>query len=231
MPILTCWPTVPSKTIRAILPTLVIVAFTVAPPVDARPVKETSATVLGGGGTKKSSLLCVDPPGVARDRRPEVAPPATGTEMLVAVDDAIGADTMLNFRRLLVGVSSKSVPLIETAVPGVPIVGVKLVMAGAPFEVTVNGALLAAELAGVVTTITPVVAPGGTVATSSVGLADEMVATAPLKVTVFALRLGSKPVPKMVTTVPAGPAAGLKSMIETSAELCREMRVRLPTAS
>src|SRR5262249_49674873 len=196
MPILTCWPAEPSKTIRAILPTLVIAAFTVAPPVDARPVKDTSAAVLGGGGTKKSSVLCVDPPGVARDSRPEVAPPGTGTEMFVAVDDAIGAGTMLNFRRLLVGVGSKWVPAIETAVPGVAIVGVKLVMAGAPFDVvTVNGALLAAEPAGLVTTIGPVVAPGGTVATSSVGLADEMVAAVPLKGTGFAPAGGASPAP------------------------------------
>src|SRR5262245_17841306 len=125
MPILTCWPAVPSKTIRAILPTLVMVALTLAPPVDARPVKDTSAVVLGGGGTKKSSLVCVDPPGVARDTRPEVAPTGTGTEVFVALDDAIGAGMMLNFRRLLVAVSSKLVPVIETAVPGVPVVGGK----------------------------------------------------------------------------------------------------------
>src|SRR5262245_58250456 len=152
--------------------------------------------------------------------------------MFVAVDDAIGAGTILNFRRLLVGVGSKLVPAIETAVPGVAIVGVKLVMAGAPLEVvTVNGALLAAEPARLVTTIAPVVAPGGTVATSSVGLAVEMLAAVPLKVTVFGPGVGSNPVPKIVTTVPAEPAAGLKSMRETSAELCREMLVRLPTAS
>src|SRR5262249_8795547 len=104
--------------------------------------------------------------------------------------------------------------------------------AGAPFDVvTVNGALLAAEPAGLVTTIGPVVAPGGTVATSSVGLADEMVAAVPLKVTVFAPSVGSNPGPKILTTVPAEPAVGLKPRREPCAELCREMLVRLPSAS
>src|SRR5262245_20707310 len=152
--------------------------------------------------------------------------------MLVPVDDVIGAGTMLNRRRLFVAVGSKLLPLMEMGVPGVPIVGVKPVMTGAPVDVvTVKGALLVADPAGEVTAITPEVAPRGTVTTSSVGLADEIVATVPLKVTVFALGIGSNPVPKIVTTVPAGPTAGLKSMIERSAELCREIRVRLPTAS
>ena len=232
MPTLTCWPAAPSKTISAILPTALIVALTVAPPIEARPVNATLAAVFGAGGTKKSSALCVAPPGVESDSRPEVAPPGTGTEMFVAVADVIGAGTMLNRRRLLVGVGSKLLPVIETFVPGVPIVGAKLVMEGAPLEVvTVKGALLVADPAGEVTAIAPVVAPRGTVATSSVGLADVIAAAVPLKVTVFAPGVESNPVPKIVTTVPAGPAAGLKSMIETSAELCREMLVRLPTAS
>src|SRR4029453_13315460 len=137
---------------------------------EARPVKITSAAVLGGGGTKKSSVLCVDPPGVARGSRPEVAPLGTGTEMLVSVDDVIGAGMMLNFNRLLVGVGSKFVPVIETAVPGVAIVGVKLVMVGAPFvAVTVKGVLLDADPAGAVTLIEGGRAPAGTVTTSRGG--------------------------------------------------------------
>ena len=107
------------------------------------------------------------PPGVDRDNRPDVAPPGTATEIFVPVDEVIGAGTMLNRRRLWVGVGSKLVPMIKTGVPGVPTVGVKLVMVGAPSEVvTVNGAPLAADPVGVVTSIEPVVAPDGTVATS-----------------------------------------------------------------
>src|SRR5512145_37951 len=158
MPALSCWPAVASKTMRAILPTLVMVALTVAPPMEARPVKDTLAAVLGGGGTKKSSVLWVVPPGVARESRPDVAPPGTETEMFVPVDEVIGAGTILNRRRLWLGVGSKFVPVIVTAVPGVPIVGVKLVMVGAPFvAVTVNGVLLEADPAGAVTPIEPVV--------------------------------------------------------------------------
>src|SRR5262245_25263810 len=62
MPTLTCWPAVPSKTINAILPAVLIVALTVAPPITARPVNATLAAVFGAGGTKKSSALCVAPP-------------------------------------------------------------------------------------------------------------------------------------------------------------------------
>jgi hypothetical protein len=132
----------------------------------------------------------------------------------------------------LVGVGSKLLPVIETSVPGVAIIGAKPAMEGTPFEVvTVKGALLTADPAEEVIVITPVVAPGGTVATRPFGLADEIAAAVPLKVTVFPPGVASNPVPKIVTTVPAVPAEGLKSMIETSAELCREMLVRLPTAS
>src|SRR4030095_814345 len=114
MPTLTCWPAVPSKTIRAILPMLAIDALMVGPPMAARAVKDTSATVVGGGGTKKSSVLWIVPPGVARDSRPDVPQPGTGAEMFVVVDDVIGAGTMLNRRRLWVGVDSKLVPVVET---------------------------------------------------------------------------------------------------------------------
>ena len=37
-------------------------------------------------------------------------------------------------------------------------------------------------------------------------------AAVPLKVTVFSLGVGLNPVPKIVTVVPTGPLAGLKSM-------------------
>jgi hypothetical protein len=133
---------------------------------------------------------------------------------------------------LWLGVGSKFVPLIATAVPGVPMVGVKLVMVGAPLvAVTVKAALLEADPAGEVTPIKPVVAAAGTVTTSWVGLADDTAVVVPLKVTVSSPGVGLKPVPKIVTLVPTGPLAGVKSMTETSAELWRAMLVRLPTAS
>ena len=112
--------------------------------------------------------------------------------------------------------------------------GEKPVMVGAPLvAVTVNGLLLLTPSAAGEQSrrSTPVVAPAGTLATelSRAGRGD--VAAVPLKVTVFSLGVGLNPVPKIVTVVPTGPLAGLKSMSETSAELCREMLVRLPTAS
>lgn len=71
-----------------------------------------------------------------------------------------------NFRLLLVGVVSKFVPVIVTAVPETPIVGVNPVMVGADVEeVTVKDPALEAEPDGEVTEIGPVVAPDGTTAT------------------------------------------------------------------
>src|SRR5262245_4236444 len=196
MPTLICWPATPSNTISAILPAPVSDALRVAPPMVARPVKDTLATVLGGGGTKKSSVLCVAPPGVASESRPDVATAGTGTEMFVAVEDVIAPGMMLNRKRLFPGAGSKFVPVIDTAVPGVPIVGVKLVIVGAPLVVvTVNGALLEADPAGAVTPIVPVAAPAGTVTVSCVALAADTVAAVPLKGTVFWLGVALKPVP------------------------------------
>jgi len=125
-----------------------------------------------------------------------VATAGTGTEMFVAVDDVIAPGMMLNRRRLFPGVGSKFVPVTDTAVPGVPIAGVKLVIVGSPLvAVTVNGAPLEADPAGAVTPIAPVVAPAGTVTTSWVALAEDTVAAVPLKVTVFWLGVGLNPVP------------------------------------
>jgi len=77
------------------------------------------------------------------------------------------------------------VPLIETDVPLVPIVGVKLLIVGASDELTVNELLLDADPPGAVTAITPVVAPDGTVVTIRVAVEEVTVAVTPLKVTVF----------------------------------------------
>lgn len=88
--------------------------------------------------------------------------------------------------------------MIVTAVPAVPIVGVKLVMVGAPCdppEVTRKFVLLVAEPVSIVTPIGPVVAPAGTLATSCVDEADVTVAGTPLNVTVFSPTVAPKPVP------------------------------------
>ena len=70
---------------------------------------------------------------------------------------------------------AKLVPVMVTVVPGVPIVGVKLVMVGGavgnPVVVTMKTALLVAEPLGVVTVIGPGVAPAGTLVTICVVVA------------------------------------------------------------
>jgi hypothetical protein len=101
------------------------------------------------------------------------------------------------------------VPVIVTEVPIGPATGLKPLMAGAGN--TVKLIEVTAVPPGVVTPMTPGVAPGGTVAVICV---DETTANAaaamPLKVTAVA---PEKFVPVMVTDVPTGPPAGLKLLI------------------
>ena len=86
---------------------------------------------------------------------------------------------------LLNAVVSKLVPLIETEVPLVPIVGVKLVIVGALELTTVKLVALEIDPAGEVTLITPVVAPEGTLVTIFVAVDEVTVAAVPLNVTVL----------------------------------------------
>lgn len=107
-------------------------------------------------------------------------------EREVAVAAVEVAGVKLNRILFALGVVAKFVPVIVTAVPAVPIVGVKPVIVGAPVDsVTVNTCVLLAEPPGAVTAITPVVAPDGTEVTIFVVVAVVTVATMPLKVTVF----------------------------------------------
>ena len=89
---------------------------------------------------------------------------------------------------------SKLLPEIVTAVPAVPIVGVKLVMIGTSVP-TVKGVLLETVPAAVVTEINPVVAPAGTVVEICVDEDALTTATVPLNLTTFALGVALKPVP------------------------------------
>ena len=102
------------------------------------------------------------------------------------VEELTVADPILNRRKFLLGIVSKFVPVIVTAVPGMPIVGVKFVMVGEPLSVvTVNTSALAADPDGVVTPIGPVLAPEGTVVTILVSFEEVTLAEIPLNVTVF----------------------------------------------
>jgi hypothetical protein len=99
--------------------------------------------------------------------RPEVPPPGTVGESTVEVAVAIAARVTLKKSWLSVARGSKFVPLTVTAVPGVPIPGVKPVIVGAPLVlVTVKEVALVAEPPGAVTLMVPVVAPAGTVTVS-----------------------------------------------------------------
>jgi hypothetical protein len=82
-----------------------------------------------------------------------------------------------------------------TAAPGAAIVGEMPLIAGAAALVTVKSAALVAEPPGAVTLTGPVVAPLGTLATSSVGLAESIVAVVPLNLSVSWLAVALKPRP------------------------------------
>ena len=133
---------------------------------------------------KKSSALTASPAGVAILMRP---PTAVGTAVPIA--DPVLDDTVpivaLNRRRLFSSTGSKFDPETVTAVPGVPMVGEKLVMAGTAAAVTVNASPLLALPLDVVTEIVPDVAPLGTVTVSLLTVAAVTVAAVP----------GSEPAP------------------------------------
>jgi hypothetical protein len=200
-----------------------------------RPVKATCAAVNPPVGTKKSVALTAVPAGVATRIGPDravVGTTASSAVVAAAVTSVLGVGAPVNDTRLFVVTGSKFVPLMVTVVPGAAIVGVKLVIVGAPLvAVTVKALLLVADPAGAVTPIVPVVAPAGTETTRLVAVADVTVAAVPLKVTALLAGVELKPVPWMVTTVPTGPVLGWKSMIETVDEAYRVTDSRLPTAS
>jgi hypothetical protein len=115
---------------------------------------------------KKSDALTPLPKMVVTEIRPEPMPLGTVVERDVEVAVLRIAGPILNRVAFLLGVVSKLVPVIVTAAPGVPMVGVKLVIVGIPLlAVTVKAVLLAADPPGPVTAINPVTAPPGTVAT------------------------------------------------------------------
>ena len=141
------------------------------------------------------------PPAVVTEILPVVAPLGTVVEICVALFTVNEAACPLNATAVA---PLRFVPVMVTPAPMSPLLGLKLVMAGAG-TVTVK---LAAELAfplGVVTEILPVVALLGTVAAICVALVTAKAAAIPLKLTAVApIRL----VPVMVTGVATGPLPG-----------------------
>jgi hypothetical protein len=90
-----------------------------------------------------------------------------------------------------------------------------------------------AELPLAVTATGPVVAPAGTVTSSSVELADVTAAATPLNVTVLLAGVGVNPWPWISTVAPTAPWEGLIDRIESeaAAEAERLIWTILPTES
>ena len=106
----------------------------------------------------------------------------------------------------------KFVPVMVTAVPTGPLVGVNDVIVGGPVTVpvTVKALLLTPVPAAVVTLIGPVLAPLGTVALICVSESTVKVAATLLKVTSV---VPVEWLPVMVTLVPTGPLLGVNEVI------------------
>jgi hypothetical protein len=109
----------------------------------------------GGGSVKEPRLVDV-PDGVVTLMVPVVAPAGAVAVIWVSELTLKVALTPLNFTDVA---PVKLVPVIVTEVPGVPLVGLKLVMLGS----TLKPEALKAVPAGLVTLISPEVAPPGTV--------------------------------------------------------------------
>src|SRR5438477_125832 len=155
--------------------------------------------------TVKLTPLLAIPPTVTTTL-PVAAPRRTGATMLVALQLVVLAAVPLKVTAAVV--VPKLAPVMVTAVPTGPVVGFRLVMAGAD-EVTVKFTPLLA-IPPTVTTTLPVVAPPGTDATMLVALQLVVLAVVPLKVTAPVV---PKLVPVMVTAVPTGPEVGFRLVI------------------
>jgi hypothetical protein len=142
---------------------------------------------------------------------PVVAPVGTAALIDVALHKVIVVAVVpLNFTVLVPWLVPNPLPVIVTDVPAPPVTGDKLVMLGA---VTVNGLPLLATPPTVTTTF-PVVAPVGTAALIDVALHKVIVvAVVPLNLTVFVPWLLPKPLPVIVTEIPAPPEVGDKLVI------------------
>jgi hypothetical protein len=126
--------------------------------------------------------------------------------MLVALQ-LVGAPAVpLKVTVLVPCIAPRFVPVIVTAVPTGPDVGLRLVMLGAAPATVKFTALLATP--PTVTTTFPVVAPLGTATVMLVALQLVGAPAVPLKVTVLVPCIAPRFVPVMVTAVPTGPEFG-----------------------
>jgi hypothetical protein len=229
---LSLWPAVPSKTTKPMLLAVLIVTVRF-PPTETRLLKPTLDAPKEPGGTKKSLVLEMDPLGVLKTSRPEVAPLGTDVDRLVVVAEETSVDWILNFSLSFAETVSKFVPLTDTEVPGVPMLGLILEIVGwpAPEVVTVKLELLVADPAGVVTLTVPVVAPEGTETTREVTVALVTVAVVPLNFTVSCEGVVLNAVPYIVTVLPTLPLFGLSVMTDSCWADPLEIERMFPTES
>src|SRR5436189_4356064 len=171
----------------------------------------TASTVTPSAGavTVNGTALLVRPPTVTTTF-PVVAPVGTGTVMLVALQAVGVASVPLDAIVLVPFVAPKVAPVIVTAVPTGPDVGLSVVIDGG--TVTVKGTPLLARPLTVTTTV-PVVAPVGTGTAMLVALQLVGVASVPLNAIVLVPGVAPKFAPAIVTVVPTGPDVGLSVMI------------------
>jgi hypothetical protein len=137
---------------------------------------------------------------------PVVAPPGTGATMLVALQLVGAAAVPLKWTVLAPCDAPKFVPVIVTAVPTTPDVGLTLVILGGVVTAKLTPLL---AMPFTVTTTGPVVAPPGTGATMLVALHIVDDAAVPLNQTVLAPCDAPKLLPAIVTDVPTTPDAGV----------------------
>jgi hypothetical protein len=161
--------------------------------------------------TVKLVALVAVPPGVVTLMGPVVAPAGTVAVICVFESTVKAAFVLLN---VTADAPKKLVPVMSTAEPSGPLVGLKEVIVGTGEAVTSKLAALVAVPSAFVTEIGPSVAPAGTVAEILCGLSIVNVASTPLKLT--AVTSGSGPVklsPLITTGAPMGPLMGANEEI------------------
>src|SRR5882762_5552727 len=166
------------------------------------PLPGVKLVMVGGLTNVKLPVLLAVPPAVVTLIGPVVAP--AGTVAVIAVAEFTVKLALVPLNRTAVA-PVKFVPLIVTVVPTGPLLGVKLAIVGG--LITVKLPALLAVPAEVVTLISPLEAPAGTVAVIAVAEFTVKLALVPLNSTDVA---PVKFVPLMVTLVPTGPLPGVK---------------------
>src|SRR5262245_44904095 len=197
-----------------VAPKLVPVIVTDAP---TAPLVGLRVVIVGVARTVNAAPALGTPPTVTTTL-PVVAPAGTAAVMLVADQLVVAAVVPLKVTVLVPWVAPKLVPVIVTAAPTAPLVGLRVVIVGVGS--TVNDVpALGTPLT--VTTTLPVVAPAGT--DTAMLVADQLVGVAvvPLNLTVLVPWVAPKFEPAIVTGVPTAPAFGVSvEMLGADPDAC-----------